>query len=61
MTVTQAAKQLGVPMTTLYTRLQKQGITVWKLGNYNLIYDEDAIKVMAKTSKMPKGIAEVYE
>jgi excisionase family DNA binding protein len=61
MTITQAARQLGVPETTLRDRLAKHGITVWKLGNYSLVYSDDAMRAMQKPTKKPKGILEVYE
>lgn len=55
MTITQASRQLGVPMTTLREKLAKQGVTVWKLGHYSLVFDVDCMDAMQK-SKQSKGV-----
>lgn len=45
-TITQAAKDMHMPVTTLRDRLKKLGVPVWKLGNYSLVYDTDVVAAL---------------
>lgn len=55
LTITQAARDLRVPVTTLRDRLRRYGVNGLRLGNYRLINEDDARRVMHPI----RGIAEV--
>jgi hypothetical protein len=58
-TITQAARNLRVPHTTLRLRLKRAGVSGRRFGNYVLISDDEARKVMEPIH--PRGIGEVYD
>jgi hypothetical protein len=59
-TVTQAARSLGVPMTTLRKRLFRERVAMMKLGSYRLVCLDDARRVMQPVTHL-RGIGEAND
>ncbi len=55
-TITQAARELDTPMTTLRQRLIKRGAPIYRYGHYTLVYDVDAVAATQEAKRTPKGV-----